>query len=615
MEHGVSMSAEPDDSRPTEGTPAESPGRREEVRIPLPEGFDPARHQSWLLQRLSERKGPGWRIDLVDMRAQVAVASRTLTVTQVADLTKSTKVVALQTDVKPSDGDRLAAQLSEQFPGYHLTSFEPHLGRARLTRLTPAEVHARGALAEVMRVKPWQIQVTSRVGGGFGIELPSSYLPSKHDDRLNEVAETVIGEPGWYAKVDGRTRKGAIVPGALPTFPASIPHPLGRAIRPTVRTRFDASTGEWGRIPLGVLLARPGEPENQMLRTDFEANPSMQISGIMGAGKGVLLNTLITGALAHGVEVGLIDAVKACVDYVDFQPFLRPGFCAEDMEQAVCVLQMAYDEGQRRKRLIKRHQVQKLSQLPASEGVRPLMLIVDEATSLLQAEPIPKGLPKDSPLLAEIGERNLLKATALNLMSKIPRELRFAGVSLVLASQVASTIVGIPTELRANLPGKILLGPKPTEGNRKLALANHDMVPTVPSHIADDPGGASRGVGVYEFQGREPGVFKAFFTPPTELAAWLGTLGLPTCADPTPTAEQMARNLPTSAGPDEDGDDEPRGRSGGGERAPSGRSAASIRAEMGDDWDVDPETGRRLTGYAKANRARHVSAQVARSSD
>ena len=55
--------------------PEVSPGRREEVRIPLPDGFDPAKHQSWLLQKLAERRGSGWKIDLVDMKQQVALAS------------------------------------------------------------------------------------------------------------------------------------------------------------------------------------------------------------------------------------------------------------------------------------------------------------------------------------------------------------------------------------------------------------------------------------------------------------------------------------------------------------------------------------------------------------
>ncbi|WP_344807753.1 hypothetical protein [Microlunatus ginsengisoli] len=592
----------------------EERSHREEIKIPLPDGFDPAKHQGVLLRRLAERRGAGWRLDLIDMNRRVAFASRTLTLTQVQAVTKSMKVVALQTDVKPADGERLAAQFAAQFPGFQMTGFEPHIGRAELTMMSPAEVHARAAVAELMRVKPWQVQVSARIGGGFDMVLPSGYLPSRHDEKLNEVARSVIGEPGWYARFDGRARRGAVIPGRLPSFPPSVPHPLGRVIRPDVRTRWNAEAGDWGRIPIGVLLAGPGEPDGELLRTDFEANPSMQISGVMGSGKGVLINSLITGALAHGLEVGLVDAVKACVDYVDFKPFLKPGFCAENLEQAVCVLQMAYDEGQRRRKLIKKRQVQKFAQLPTSAAVRPLLVVVDEATSLLQAEPVPKGLPKDSPLLAEVGERNMLRATTLNLLSKIPRELRFAGVILVLASQVASSTVGIPTELRANLPAKILLGPKPTENNRRLALANHDLVPTIPGHIADDPGGAARGVGVFEFQGRSTGVFKAFYSPPAELAGWLRSLRMPVCDDPAPTPEQMARHVPTFASADGEprcpGDDAP--RRGG--RAPSGRSSAAIRTEMGDNWDIDPGTGGRLTGQARANKARHVSAQVARGS-
>src|SRR3954454_14112067 len=222
MEQGVTdldlsdLDSDADAETSGEGAAA---GRREEVRIPLPKGFDPAKHQGFLLQKLSERRGDGWKLDLIDMRANVALASRTLTLTQVEAVTKTTKMVTLQTDVKPSDGDKLAAQFAEQFPGFQMTRFEPHLGRARLTKMSPAEAHARGAVAEMMRVKPWQVKVAARVGGGFDMELPPSYLPSKHDEKLDEVAATVIGEPGWYARFDGRTRKGALVPGVLPTFP------------------------------------------------------------------------------------------------------------------------------------------------------------------------------------------------------------------------------------------------------------------------------------------------------------------------------------------------------------------------------------------------------------
>ena len=154
--------------------------------------------------------------------------------------------------------------------------------------------------------------------------------------------------------------------------------------------------------------------------------------------------------------------------------------------------------------------MQKWTQLPASEKIRPLLLVVDEMTSLIAAEPMPKGVSKDNPLVAEIALRNLTKATILNNIGKIARELRFTGISLICATQVASTETGIPTELRGNLGARILLGAITTDNNRRLALNGADAVPKVPLNIAEDSE-AKRGVGVYEFEGQESGVLKTYF--------------------------------------------------------------------------------------------------------
>ena len=71
----------------------------------------------------------------------------------------------------------------------------------------------------------------------------------------------------------------------------------------------------------------------------------------------------------------------------------------------------------------------------------------------------------------------------------------------------------------SRLPGKVLLGAKPTDGNRRLALANHDHVPMVPPYLAETSGGIARGVGVFEFEGKTPGVFKGYFNQPSRLAS------------------------------------------------------------------------------------------------
>jgi hypothetical protein len=555
--------------------------------------------------------GDDWTLDHLETdQAGVvwAVARRRTTVTTIERDTPTRKVLRLDADIKASEGERFDADTGALFDAqnpdrpagtsYRLVEFKPEAHHAAFEPLTQDEQWVRGVIASnVFRCKPWEVTVQEHKGGGFNVVLPPVYQPSKHDPLLEKVAVEVIGQPGWWCRFDGKTRRGTILPGELPTFPPSIPYPFD------VLTR-NRDPKSWARLPVGVILDQPGDHSHHVLATDFEAMPALQGSGIAGAGKGVVIMDLITGALAKGWEVALVDAVKSGVDFIDFAPFLKPGFFATNLVEAVTVLQMAYEEGQRRKTLIQEARVQKFTQL---DGIRPLMVIVDEATSLFQNEPLPKGLPKDNPLVVEIAERNLLRATALNTMSKIPRELRFAGVSAVLFSQVASATVGIPTELRANLPAKFLLGSKPTPGNRKLALLNPDSVPEVPWWVAEDPDGAARGVGVFEFEGRAPGVFKAFFTPPTKLAAYLHGLGLPTSEDTRPTPQQIARYTPSL---EPDLDDTSSGADWGQTRSPiSGRSLSSIAHAMGDDWDVNPETGERTTGFERANLARHLSAK------
>jgi hypothetical protein len=291
--------------------------------------------------------------------------------------------------------------------------------------------------------------------------------------------------------------------------------------------------------------------------------------------------------------LALGDATKGGVDFAEFEKFVRPGGWGDELRTACCVLNMAYAEGTRRKKLIKERQVQKWTQLPASDNLRPFMVVVDELTSLIASEPTPKGVAKDNPLVLEVAERNLLKATMLSAIGKIAREQRFTGIALLIATQVASTSTGIPTELRANLGAKILLGAKPTDNNRRLALNDSDAVPRIPLNIVNDSGGAFRGIGVFEFDGAEPGVFKSYFASPSQYADWLDKLGVPTTTESRPSASDIARYTPSL---DDNGPVESANVGTDGDRSPSGRlKPEKVR---------DPETGEVLHGFDLANEQR-----------
>lgn len=498
---------------------------------------------------IAERHGEGFEVTNIDPTPTeehpngVAYATRAVALTEITDGPDDpdTKRVELMKGTKPSDGEKLSVRLADQYPGFEMTRFEPHLHYAELRRLDPTTSRCRVAVAVALGVKPWQVQVTPRPDGGFDIDLPDSYVPSKHDDKLEEVATAIIGQLGWWVQTKPAAKKAHLIPGEPPTFPPVVPYDFDR--QPPA---FDPQGNDhWAHIPIGWKLPDPGNEDYEVLCTDFVASAHLQVSGLSGGGKGVTLTALISGALARGWELTILDPVKSGVDFIDFEPFCRPGgWGCEDLTEAVCALTMAYNEGVRRKKLIKEHRVQKWTQLPAELDIRPLLVVTDEVSSLLTLEPVPK-LAKDSPLVLEVQGRNLLRSTALNYLGRIARELRFVGVSLVVSSQVSSTTTGVPTEMRTNLGLKVLLGAKPTDNNRRLALAAPDAVPEVPSNVASDPDGAARGVGVYEFEGQVPGVFKGFFAPPTDFAAWLSKLGVPTTDRPRPTPDEIAIHTPS----------------------------------------------------------------------
>jgi len=483
-------------------SPAVQPERR---RLRLPPGYDPERHQEALARWAKDQLGPSWHIEMVDLASGVAYARRQVEVTEVQaeDGSVGCMEVRLASATKPTDAERVAARLEDQHPGWTMTAFDPWLGRAELARIPDDWRRARAAVATALGTKPWEVGIEARQGGGYRLRLPASYLPSRHDARLEEVATTVIGSLGWTVEVDRPRLTAEIVPGEPPTFPAVLPYP------------FDAPV-EVMRLPVGCRLGRRAGELGPEVAVDLEANPHVLVSGTTGSGKSVALWALVGGALRAGWRVAIADGIKGGVDFLAFRPACSAW--GDSLDTAADVITGVYQEGLARKAALKTTGARRWHDLPDGSRPPPLMLVVDELTSLIIPEPVPKGVPKDHPLVIEASERNLAKAEMLSALGKIARELRFVGVSLVGATQKASTTTGIPTELRENMGAHFLLGLRPSEGQRRLALSNPDLVPEVPAHLAEDLA-ASRGVGVYELDGVPAGVLKVYWATPEDYVA------------------------------------------------------------------------------------------------
>lgn len=125
------------------------------MRVKLPDRFDERKptHAEAVLGKIAEKHGPGWEIEAVEPEAGYLTATRQAANTQLAEQGE-TKVLGLARGTKPSDGDRIAAKFEDANPGYTLTTFDPYVGRAVMTRLTEDEIRCRGAVAVALGSRP-----------------------------------------------------------------------------------------------------------------------------------------------------------------------------------------------------------------------------------------------------------------------------------------------------------------------------------------------------------------------------------------------------------------------------------------------------------------------------
>lgn len=295
----------------------------ETLRLNPPAGFDPnnsqhvARIVERVVEKLAGKSGAGsdvteqmgenradWKVLSFDSAKNELVIYRRAAVTQLSAEERGTITVGIPEGTKGNELEGVAERLQALHPGYYLTDVNPHLGRAKLAKLTDAELRVREALATSIGVKAWDIaDIKGSRKTGYSFRLPSNYMASKHDDKLQEVAETIAGEFGWYFEADPVSLKARLVPSLPPTFPASIPYPMELLPKPT--------PGLVNPIPFGMALADRGDEANEVIYLKMEDAPHSQVGGTSGSGKRQSLRTRIPtptgwttmGALRVGDEV------------------------------------------------------------------------------------------------------------------------------------------------------------------------------------------------------------------------------------------------------------------------------------------------------------------------
>jgi hypothetical protein len=251
--------------------------------------------------------------------------------------------------------------------------------------------------------------------------------------------------------------------------------------------------------------------EGTPLEFDHLESPHVLLAGTTGSGKSVMAQSFVYGAVVRGWQVYVIDPVKGGADFVFAQD--RCWAFAQTPFEAAGVMRSVYAEVVRRKTLNSQHGVGSIDELP--DDLRPprIMVLIDEFTSLMGLEQVPKS---DDPEMQEEIEQleaiNRAKVEVGVFAGKIAREARSAGVHLALGTQklAASLLEKLPgaSDLKVNL-ARTLLG-KATNGDRMSALR-------APFDAPDLGGDVPKGRGLWEPLSSSAMVAQCWFAPQSEL--------------------------------------------------------------------------------------------------
>ena len=208
------------------------------------------------------------------------------------------------------------------------------------------------------------------------------------------------------------------------------------------RDEYTSKSTAWNEIPVGWTKF------NQKLTINVTHTPHTLISGATGQGKTNLINNFFLHALEHSDKwkICALHPTYAAFSYLEKYPENLYGLAHNftDSVKQLHRLERTLEERYHQMRIQKVNNFQDLD-----EYTPAIMVVVDETLTLLSKALYAKGH------LAE--ERNILAIQARELIHKLARLGRAAGIFLVLATQRPDADI-FTGELKANLDNRIAVG-------------------------------------------------------------------------------------------------------------------------------------------------------------
>lgn len=380
---------------------------------------------------------------------------RKLVMTQTPAFRPNAVRLELGPTFKPSMMEALESHAASQ--GRTIVEVKEAASYAIAAALTPAIQTLRRSLATALKTYPHMIDLNaSWAAEGHLASIEIRRFPQMTGDQAEKllrewlalVLESQRDASGWKFSVSPLEQK------VLMTYAA--PDSLPKIISLEETFPETVSPEMWNRIPLGM------GPTGELIYQDLTATPHGLTAGPTGSGKTVALMALCANALLRGHLLCMLDPTKGGLDFLPLKPFAWAW--ATTLEDASATIQALYAEVTRRKAALQELGKVNWQSCSAEERAQynlvPITCLIDEFGSLALEIPVPKGLPKEDPLVEEMAGQNAAKATIKAYVGKIAREARFAGIFLQVALQRPDTAIMGSGELRSNLSFRTQLVPK-----------------------------------------------------------------------------------------------------------------------------------------------------------
>lgn len=344
--------------------------------------------------------------------------------------------------------------------GLDLVGWDADSRVATFATLTPTVRAIRARWAAVLGVQPHDLDLfTEYAMGEPRFERIVARIPSKaiaEDRRVGILAELAKAIPGytagWTIQEDALTGRVEFTYGVKAELP---PFVALAEILPDRLSPEDWAFSAFGKDTFGRVSGH-----------DLSRGPHTLLFGPTNSGKTVAINAMLVSRLVRGHDVLIIDPTKA-LDFPWAEEFALA--IATTFPEAHAAIDWVTGEHERRKAIMQKHRVPNWKKLApevrAAEGIKPLTVLADELTTLLQGVKVNQALPKGSPQRVAMEAEALAVATIDEGLRKVTAVMRASGIFAVLATQKAKgENMGVNgTTLRSNSQNAVYIHPVGTD--------------------------------------------------------------------------------------------------------------------------------------------------------